>query len=174
MVQFQSNLAKSRSTGDRSTNRILLSFTDLLPADDVLQEMVALGIEIEDLQISVGESVNSIPVAHGDPLRALPAVRAELNQLIAQHERGSRLFLETETLEETRHWLMESLTAIENFQSRMGASNELLISGVGCVASNEEIESLLMVMPSEVRAVEYQGTLRMMSIPVKAYRGRDE
>jgi len=65
--------------------------------------MAGIGIEIEDLQISVGEAVNSISIAHRDPFRAEPAVNAELNQLIAQQERGTKWLLATETLEEARH-----------------------------------------------------------------------
>lgn len=174
MAQFQSNLSKSRSTGDQSTSRILLSFRDLVPADDVISKMAGLGIEIEDLQISVGETVNSISIAHRDPFRAEPAVNAELNQLIAQQERGTKWLLATETLEEARHWLLENQISVKKFKLRMAESNGLLISGIGCVASNDEIDQLMTAMPSVIRAVEYQGTLRIMSIPVETYRGWNE
>ena len=174
MAQFQSNLSRSRSIGDQSTSRIMLSFRDLTPANDVIYKMIGLEIEIEDLQISVGETVNSIRMVHEDPVQAELAVNAELHQLIAQQERGTQWLLATETLEEARHWLLEDQRSVETFRARLAESNGLLISGVGCVASNDEIDQFMAAMPLAIRAVEYQGTLRIMSIPVETYRGLNE
>ena len=161
-------------SGDRSSSRILLSFSRFVPANEVVPDMLARGIEIEEMQVCVGEDCYSIPVDRNDPVRTEPAASAQAMQYIAQSRSRVERLLASETLDTTRHWLLESLRFIEAYQSSMADSNHLLVSGIGCVASNEEIESYVVAQPSLVRAVEYQGPLRRMSIPVEVYRGPNE
>lgn len=154
MEQFRSNLSSSRLSGDQSSSRILLSFSRFVPANEVIADMLALEIEIDEMQVCVGEDCYSIPVDRNDPVRTEPIARAQAMQYIAHGKSRVERLLASETLDTTRHWLFESLRFTEAYQSRMAESDQLLVSGIGCVASNEEIESYLVEQPSLVRAVE--------------------
>ncbi|WP_423929243.1 hypothetical protein [Dokdonella sp.] len=174
MEQFQSRLSESRASGDRSESRILLSFNELVPARDVIAVMDAIGIEIEDLQTSVGESLFSFSIGQADRQRAEASIAQQLARSVAIQVRQDEWLLANESNEKTRYWLKEGLRFFDAYQASIEQSQVLFISGAGCVASNDQIERLMQASPSLIRAIEFQGTLRMMSIPLEAYKGPGE
>lgn len=174
MKQFQARLSNAKSSGDRSKSRILISFNNLVPAGGVIDKLDSLGIEIEELQVSVGEEVHSFPISRQNSHEAELSVSQQLERAIVQRESEIKWMLSSETNKRTRYWLKESLRLVDAYRAKMADSPGLLISGVGCVASEDQIENLMGASPSLIRAVELPGTLRMMSIPVEAYRGPEE
>lgn len=174
MEQFQSRLSKAKSSGDRSKSRILLSFNSLVPADGIIGKMDALGMKIEELQVAVGEEVHSFSIRHQDLHEAELSVRQQLERSIVQREREINGMLANESNERTSYWLKESLRLVDAYQAKMANSPSVLISGVGCIATNDQVESLMEASPLLIRAVEFPGTLRLMSIPIEAYRGPEE
>ncbi len=174
MAQFQSSLSKARASGDRSKLKILLSFNSLVPAGSVLGKMDSLGIAIEELQVSVGEEIYAFPVGQQELKDAQSSVKKQLERSIAQRESGVERMLANETDERTSYWFKENLRVLDAYQAKIAESPGLYISGVGCFASHDQIERLMELAPSLVRAVEFPGTLRMMSIPIEADRGPEE
>lgn len=174
MVQFQTRLSKEKLSGDRSKSRILLSFSSWVPAAGIISDMDRLGIEVEDLQVSVGEQVNSFDIQLEDHHKVEVSVEQQLERSIAQREREIKWMLANESDERARYWLKEDLRLVEAHKARIAESPGLLISGVGCVASNDQIESLMNASPSLIRAIEFPGRLRVMSIPVEVERGPEE
>lgn len=170
MAVFQASLAKTRASGENSRSRILLSFDHYIGASDAVGAMQGLGIEIEDLQVAVGEEVYAFAFESGKAKRA----DAEARHFIKQREAELRRMIAGESMEEARHWLTESLDSNIAYQERLSVAGDLLISGASCSATNEQIARLMLALPSTIRAVEYQGARRGMSLPIEVYAGPDE